>query len=362
MNTNEDQSWQLNAISAIQNNWIPHRNQLKAETAIYTTLVTASLGDVICVVGPSRVGKSSLTQMIARRVVGSIKKEESLYKPFVRISTRNGGRDGKFTTKSFLLSALKVMGHPMLATSENSFYDLTITRQLDRVKPETLQSAFEDSIRYLKVRYLLIDEVQHLMHIAGGLPNVLPILDSWKSMAEDLEIILVLTGAYPILQVMLQSPHMVGRKSEIHFPRYQANSVEDVAEFSRILLTLDQVIGGGKRSSLIHHNEFLYKGSLGCVGLLNHWIICALREAYVEDSSRLLEKHLISTRRSCADIESMRNEIEFGEDLLRNDQPMIQTPIPTNQSQGKQPKGARNRRAFESKTTRFTVSTDNARE
>ncbi|MES1146917.1 MAG: TniB family NTP-binding protein [Solimonas sp.] len=357
MNISVNSTWQLQAIEAIRTNWIPHRKQLRAETEIYTTLVTSSPGDVIVIVGPSRVGKSSLTEMIAARVVDPSSQHSSPFKQVVRISARNGGKDGKFTTQSFLLSALKHMGHPMLATTGQPHADLTVTRLLDRVKISTLQAAFEDSIGYLKVKYLIIDEVQHLSHVAGGLANVLPILDSWKSLAEELGIVLVLTGAYPILQVILQSPHMVGRKSEIHFPRYQQTNADDVAEFSRILVTLDHLIGEGSRSSLINSNDLLYQGSLGCIGLLNKWVVNALIASSIENSESLSEEHLNSTRMSNSDIDSMLCEIELGEELMRNDKSISGTSmlaIRADQHTKKRSKG----KPFESKLKRFAVASE----
>ena len=72
--------------------------------------------------------------------------------------------------------------------------------------------------------------VQHILRFYGGLKAAAAFLDSLKSLAQDTKIILVLVGAYPILDALNLSPHLLGREDPIHFPRYSINK-EDIVVF-----------------------------------------------------------------------------------------------------------------------------------
>jgi hypothetical protein len=306
-------------------------------------------------VGPSRVGKSSTTQRVGTMVTRTTQTDpHPEHKPYVRLVAKNSARNGTFTTASFTIEALRVMGHPMLRRSgRNAGWDAKTFRMLERAKEGALQAALQDAFEYFNVKFLAIDELQHLIYAVGGIKNALPILDSWKCLVESLPITLILTGAYPLLPLLLQSPHLIGRKTQIHFPRYLRDVKEDVIEFDRILLTYSSMIRLDDGKSLRDWNSQLFEGSLGCIGLLKLWLINALRTAAIQGCDTLQESHLVAARRPKMELQCMQLEITVGEEILTNDgfvsQERLDLILP-------QPvKKARKLRPFEPKLVRYPV-------
>src|SRR5262245_10147622 len=116
-------------------------------------------------------------------------------------------------------------------------------------------------------------------------------------------------GAYPLLDVVRLSPHLIGRKHNIHFPRYRPIP-EDLVAFEEILEAYSQYLQLPKGiSSLRDWREPLYEGSLGCIGLLEGWLREALALAMAREALSLTVEHLMSTRKSDSDLAELAREI-----------------------------------------------------
>jgi len=143
------------------------------------------------------------------------------------------------------------------------------------------------------------------------------VIDSWKCLAQTAGLVLVIVGAYPVLDILRNSPHLLGRKHQVHLSRYHM-SEEDVSSFLWILEHFELVLRlDSSLPSLASCGELLYEGSLGCIGLVKSWLRRAAAFAAIENKG-ITESILRQTMLSNADREAIALEIYSGEKLLES--------------------------------------------
>ena len=167
------------------------------------------------------------------------------------------------------------------------------------------------SLRRRGVRYLFIDEAQHVQYTAKGTQAPSAVMDSWKCLAEAAGIVLVIVGAYPVLSVIKQSPHLSGRTRVIHCKPYMANK-EDMVEFLSIAQTFLVRSGIEIQVSLKKYVSTIFENTLGCIGLLRLWFIDALNSALLSGEP-LSEKILDETRKPFSLLEGIVDEMAEGQ-------------------------------------------------
>ncbi len=299
----------IESIKRLSELKIPHRNWLEALNQVYALLLTVSPGEVVCITGPSRAGKTRLIDELEALLVGDNVASGTGVMPVVRTIAVNSGRHGTFSTKSFAKGLLKAVEHPIYAAQ-----DIAAIAKLDKLSEDTLRQAFEKAAKARGVKYLFIDEAQHARYVGKDAQGAYAVMDSWKCMAQVSGIILIVVGAYPILEIIRKSPHMVGRKYQVNLGRYQLNQ-EDLIEFKSILNHYGSEIGC--LDILFENLELLYKGSLGCIGLVRSWLLRAAALSSVRKVNFSYDV-LIETKPSDDDLISLASEIENGELLLNS--------------------------------------------
>ncbi|MGY8775352.1 ATP-binding protein [Spongiibacter tropicus] len=304
-------------IDKIKGLRIQHRNWTRALSESFALLTVASPGDVICITGPSRAGKSRLIQELVRLLCGEDRFYQTGLLPAVVVEAVNSGPNGLFATKAFTQRMLDAVKHPILSV-EGALLDVDpAVMKAHRTTEAALRLALERALRARKTRFLFIDEAQHVRYVSKTAMGGYAVLDSWKCLAKDAGVVLVVVGAYPLLDILNNSPHLLGRKNQVHLPRYSAVP-DDIAEFGRILAHYDQLVDLGVGcSSLVKYGQLLYEGSVGCIGLLRKWLLHASVIASSRSES-LSESLLLETRPPAADIEAISREIAHGETYLSN--------------------------------------------
>tara|TARA_B100000676_G_C18044391_1_gene826977 strand:+ start:858 stop:1916 length:1059 start_codon:yes stop_codon:yes gene_type:complete len=302
-------------ISKLNGTKIVHRNWQLALGEAFAALSLASPGDVVCITGPSRAGKTKLISELVGLLCGEIDFERDGILPAVVVDAENTGPHGRFSTKAFTLKLHQAVRHPIYGTLGEEFNDGPANTKAERTNEPTLRFALENAFRLRKTRFLFVDEAQHVRYVSKDSQGGYAVMDSWKCMAKTCGLVLVVVGAYPILQVIGHSPHMIGRKSQIHLPRYYATD-HDLAEFGKILATYDQIIADiATEQVLTQSAEMLYHGSLGCIGLLRNWLGRAVARSHATGkqlSPALLREVMFSK----ADLAAISEEIYQGEKLF----------------------------------------------
>lgn len=313
---------------------INHRNWRIAYAEFFAILSMAEPGEVVCLTGPSRAGKSKLAISVSRILEGDNKFEETGLMNVVMVSAANAGPNGTFSTKSFIQRLLSVIQHPILSIGDAGLDDEFVLNKMDRSTEATLRLALERALIARNVRYLIIDEAQHASYSTRGAQAPHAVMDSWKCLAESAGVVLVMVGAYPILDIIRYSPHLIGRKHQVHLPRYRFEG-DDLREFVTIIKSYEEIMSiDPTLNSLWESYEMLYEGSLGCIGLLRGWLARASALASVQGTgvtSELLAKTVLSE----SDLNAIADEIISGEDMLTTDKKNLTSPRRKNKKTGK---------------------------
>lgn len=294
---------------------INHRNWRIAYAEFFAILSMAEPGEVVCLTGPSRAGKSKLAISVSRILEGDNKFEETGLMNVVMVSAANAGPNGTFSTKSFIQRLLSVIQHPILSIGDAGLDDEFVLNKMDRSTEATLRLALERALVARKVRYLIIDEGQHARYATRGAQAPHAVMDSWKCLAESAGVVLVMIGAYPILDIIRFSPHLIGRKHQVHLPRYRFEE-EDIREFVMIIKSYEEIMHlDPTLKNLWENYEMLYEGTFGCIGLLRGWLARASAIASINGhgvTKALLQKTMLSE----SDLNAIAEEIIDGENLL----------------------------------------------
>jgi len=281
----------------------------------YTQVALSSPSQLIVVAGPTRVGKTTLGRRLTAELIDSSHHEDGTI-PLIREEAATTNQ-GKFSTKHFTLRLLEQLSDPITSIGAGT--------ALRRSQSEThLRLHLERCLKYRKTRYLVVDEAQHLLRTTGHLrPG--EVIDTLKCLANVTDLTIVLIGGYELLQTCIQSSHLNGRLTIVDFPPY-GDDEQSINEFDRILLSLEQHIPS-KQGFLHEHHERLYRGSLGCVGLLVEWTIKALAEMQVCSNRELQLKHFTATRYAIQN-QPIADEIALGASLLGWKFPVFSTASP----------------------------------
>jgi hypothetical protein len=253
---------------------------------------------------------------------------------------------------------LDAVHHPTLSMKGASMDIDPASMKNTRTSEGTLRGTLENALRARRTRFLFIDEAQHARYVSKDAMGGSAVLDSWKCLAADVDLVLVIVGAYPLLGILHNSPHIVGRKSQVHLPRY-LTTPDDVAEFGRILAHYDHLVDLEPGCiTLLDHAQLLYEGSIGCIGLLKKWLLHASALALAR--SELISLSLLKeTRPPDADISAIAREIAQGEQYLEKSG-IIELPTGKNEDWGSdEVRKANNRRPFQKKPRRLKAGNRN---
>lgn len=298
---------------------IAHRNWQEAVATLFMLLTTASPGEVVVVTGPSRCGKTRLIDHVCDLLFPDKSVFAGGKMPYVIVDAVNSGPNGSFSTKSFTLRMLEAIKHPFYSINIDDLDQISEYKllKMDRSTEAALRIALERAFIIRGVLYLFIDEAQHASYATKGAMGAHAVLDSWKCFAKSTQVVLVIVGAYPILGILQNSPHMLGRKHQVHLPRYYSTE-KDLKEFVGIIDAYEIKLNRmGLTVDLKIHTKLLYTGSLGCIGLLRAWLMRAYAYAKAQDIS-ITEKLLLDVKLPDSDLVEIAKEIEQGEMILNH--------------------------------------------
>lgn len=241
-------------------------------------------------------------------------------RPVVRLTCRNRGDRGTFSTKAFFLDALATIKHPFYTVEGDDLAsNVEAIRRHDRETNASLEAVLENALQILRTKYLVIDETQHLQYMTGGNQSALQMMEFFKTLAEKLDIVLIFVGAYPIVNVLQLSPHLLGRICMIEMPRYSATSEIDLLHFQELLNWYSKGVAfAGDVNGFGDWNNELFDGSLGVIGLLSAWIRNGMAEMLANGDTELTLEHMLSKRKESRFLDEMRYEIEDGENYMRS--------------------------------------------
>ena len=294
---------------------VPHEKlQSALEFLLINTLEPADTL-VFLVFGVTGVGKTTLRRRF----------ETVLLEEFLPLLRQNPGQiavagmeaipaeQGKFSYKDYYTRALEALKEVLIEykanyrLSSSEANDLKCLNQGYYKDSPALRRAMEKVFRYRQLKAFTIDEAQHLLMMAGG-HQMLHQMNWVKSIANLTGTVHILFGTYELLNCPTLNGQMGRRSEDIHLTPYEADNSEDMAEFIRVIKTFQRHLPLAEEPNLEKHYEYLFSGSIGCVGLLKNWLARSLRVALSEEALTLNNKHLKRGALGAARLKKIKEE------------------------------------------------------
>ena len=307
-------------LRLFRNLTIAHPRLVMVKDRLISAIEGAAPGSLILVLGPAGVGKTTLRlkveQSLTQRAHSSL--ESNLGQlPFVSVEAV-ASVSGNFSWRDHFTRVLREMNEPLV---ESKLRLDTFCAERDwrgqftsgpRAAGLELQYAVEQALRYRQPAAVFVDEAQHLARMASG-RKLSDQLDVIKSIANRTQTVHVLIGTYELLPFRNLSGQLSRRSVDIHFPRYAAESEEDLRVFKNVLLTFRNQLPLPDGFDLVTGWDFMYERSAGCVGILKEWLMRAAAAAIKSGEGAILRKHLESTALSIGQCEKIVTEAREGE-------------------------------------------------
>ncbi len=266
-------------------------------------------GTMVLVIGPSRVGKTTLIRLLEERLLAYTKAQMQSDPSFIPFaSVLAAGPDvSRFEWVEYYRAVLR------------SFHDPFVDGKTARIPARALREAMETALIERKPLAIIVDEAHHLAKAASG-RRLQDHLDHLKHFENATGVSHILVGTYEMRSFRRINAQLACRSVDVHFPRYDAAKEEDAQVFRSVLWALQRQLPVEKEPHLVEHWEFLYARSIGCIGLLKMHLNRALNLALAEQAKTVTLAHLRKTAPSETRVElALRNALESEAELTESD-------------------------------------------
>jgi hypothetical protein len=300
---------------------VAHPRLKQTHQALLAALQPPSEAALVLVYGPTGVGKTTLRRRIEQQLLAAALPElerEPGRVPVLGLEAV-APESGHFNWKDHYVRLLRALDEPLIdrkhAPRLSGGRDGGRVRVEHTVPTPELRRAVEQCLQQRQVAVVIVDEAQHLGRLASG-RRLLDQMDTLKSLAALTGTIHVLVGTYELLGLAELSAQLSRRSREIHFGRYHADMADDQQAFQSVLLTFQRHLPLKVEPDLVGRWEELYERSVGCVGVLKHWLQRALAAALEADAPTLTQRHLDQQAVPPRTLLSLAREIAEGEAAL----------------------------------------------
>jgi hypothetical protein len=287
---------------------IEHPRLLEALDAILDAIcapgeevLTRRPGTMVLVIGPARVGKTTLIHLLEERLLAyaaARMRTDPHFIPFASITAPETG-SGRFEWIDFYRPVLRQLGNPFVDSPTHP------------IRARQMREATEAAYLERKPLAIIVDEAHHLAEAARGSRLQIQ-LNHLKNFENTTGVSHILVGTYEMRPFRKVNPQLALRSVDVHFPRYDMTKEQDCLIFKSILWALQRQLPVEEEPLLAEkHWEFLYARSIGCIGLLKLHLNRALNRALKEGARTVTLDHLRQTAASDVRVKlALRNALE----------------------------------------------------
>ncbi len=266
-------------------------------------------GTMVLVIGPSRVGKTTLIRMLEERVLAKGKAllaSDPSFIPFASILAAGPGTN-RFEWAEYYRAVLRALHDPF------------VDGKVAQIRTKELRAAMETALLERKPLAIIVDEAHHLAEAARG-SRLQSQLNHLKHFENATGVSHILVGTYEMRPFRKVNAQLACRSVDVHFPRYDATIEQDAQVFQSVVWALQRQLPVEKEPPLIDHWEFLYARSIGCIGLLKMHLNRALNLALAEGTETVTLAHLRKTAPAETRVElALRNALESEAELAESE-------------------------------------------
>ncbi len=290
-------------------------------------------GTTVLVIGPARVGKTTLIHLLEERLRAYAKAQmerDPTYIPLASITAPESG-SGRFDWIDFYRPVLRQLGNPFVDSPTHP------------IRARQMREATEAAYLERHPLAIIVDEAHHLAEAARG-SRLQSQLNHLKNFENTTGVSHILVGTYEMRPFRKINPQLACRSIDVHFPRYDMTEEKDCLVFQSILWALQRQLPVEEEPLLAQkHWEFLYARSIGCIGLLKLHLNRALNRALKEEARTVTLDHLRQTAMSDVRVKlalrnALESEAEFVEAEDADEQllALLRRPLPRSSSKASQ--------------------------
>ncbi len=262
-------------------------------------------GTMVLVIGPSRVGKTTLIRLLEERLLANSRTHmlaDRSFMPFASI-TASGPDSGRFEWAEYYRAVLRALHDPF------------VDGKVARIRTRELREAMEMALVRRKPLAVIVDEAHHLASAASG-SRLQSQLNHLKHFENATGVSHILVGTYEMRPFRRVNAQLACRSVDVHFPRYDATIEQEAQIFKSVVWALQRQLPVEQEPHLVEQWEFLYARSIGCVGLLKMHLNRALNLALAEQARTVTLAHVRKTALSESRVEvALRNALESEAEL-----------------------------------------------
>jgi hypothetical protein len=264
-------------------------------------VLTRRPGTIVLVIGPARVGKTTLIHLLEERLLvyaAARMRTDPHFIPFASITAPEAG-SGRFDWIDFYRPVLRQLGNPFVDSPTHP------------IRARQMREATEAAYLERKPLAIIVDEAHHLAESTRG-SRLVAQLNHLKNFENTTGVSHILVGTYEMRPFRKVNPQLALRSIDVHFPRYDMTKEQDCLIFKSILWALQRQLPVEEEPLLAEkHWEFLYARSIGCIGLLKLHLNRALTCALKEGARTVTLDHLRQTAASDVRVKlALRNALE----------------------------------------------------
>ncbi len=287
---------------------IEHPRLLEALDAILEVICapgegaqTRRTGTMVLVIGPARVGKTTLIHLLEEWLLAYAHAQmqaDPHFIPFASIIAPEPG-SGRFEWMEFYQPVLRQLGNPFVDSPTHP------------IRARQMREAMVAAYLERKPLAIIVDEAHHLAEAAHG-SRLQSQLNHLKNFENLTGVSHILVGTYAMRPFRKVNAQLACRSVDVHFPRYDMTREEDCQVFRSVLWALQRQLPVEEEPLLAQkHWEFLYARSIGCIGLLKLHLNRALNHALKEGARTVTLDHLRQTTASDVRVKlALRNALE----------------------------------------------------
>ncbi len=260
---------------------------------------------MVLVIGPPRVGKTTLIRLLEERLLAQAKsqmEQDPSFIPYASL-TAAGPQASRFDWRTYYRAVLRGLQDPF------------VDGKIARIRERELREAMETALLQRRPIAVIVDEAHHVAKTSSG-RHLQDQLDHLKYFENLTGVSHLLVGTYELRPFRKVNAQLACRSVDVHFARYDATSEEDAQVFRSVLWAFQRQLPVAQEPQLVDQGEFLYARSIGCIGLVKMHLNRALHLALTERKKTVTLAHLRKTAMPEARVElTLQNALESETEL-----------------------------------------------